>query len=529
MVSTTWLKSLLPRTRVIHIATAITIFFVVYFTFTIVSLVPLTIERLWFLMLEQLPDQDNLRGLSNIGTGTLTEPGYIHVLIPASHPDQNLCKTVLSAGVLGYPVPVLINWQKQFDDSGLVEGGSHLGKIYGINEHLKTLDSSRDADLVLMVDAYDIWFQLRPQTLIDRYFDQNRRANQRIREEIGTDVVDQHNISQQIIFSCQKRCWPWSEDDPPCYAVPQSTLSKDIYGPQTDTDIGDEKNPYIKYRQRFLNSGVAVGTVSAMRKLFTEATMRAEEDGNFGSDQHIFSRLFGEQEVLREFRRQQSMNGIRRLTDGFIKDERHRKFSKEHLNLVKDRDVEFGLGVDYESSIGLATVYAEEDTEWLTLNDKKQSAAANNARDIPIDKSRIGRLSKDIASTRPPFWTFGQRGLPRKTTWSEVPLFTDVWTGIAPTIIHHNAHRDGLKSLRESQWHQIWFQEHARELYNAHITDPLGPIAVSEGKQWWSGDDWKGGARYDAGAWLRYEDICTGTEDEVFRDDMGPWTLPDDH
>ncbi|THY04546.1 hypothetical protein D6D02_07932 [Aureobasidium pullulans] len=464
------------------------------------------------------------------------KPGYLHLLIPASKPDQNLCKTVLSAGILNYPAPRLVNWNQKFEDPNLVAGGSHIGKISGIKAYLDGMDVARDSDLVLMVDGYDVWFQLRPQTILDRYCDINRRANKRVQKELGDEVVRQHNIHQQIVFSCQKRCWLFSEDDPECYAVPQSSLPQDIYGPETDTDIGDEKNPYIKFRQRFLNSGVAIGTVGAMRKLFTEAMVRAEHDPNFGSDQKIFSQLFAEQEVAREALRQQSLSNSwwSRLTSSTYSDERIRRFKKEHLDAVQGKDLEFGLGVDYESSIGLATVFAEDDTEWLTPSNKEELDQANAVRAIDTQKSRLGNVLKDVAGTVPPFWTFERKPLPREQTWSDVSLFTDVWTGIAPAVIHHNAHRDGMKSLREEWWDRIWFQEHARSLYDSHIVAPLGPVAISGGRQWWSSEDWKGGARVDPqpltnDTWIRYEEMCDGTEDEVFRDGGGPWRLPDDH
>jgi hypothetical protein len=157
---------------------------------------------------------------------------------------------------LGYPNPVIINWNKTFDDAALVDGGSHLAKIAGVHQYVSALNEEHDEDLVLMIDGYDVWLQLRPQTLIDRYFAINRDADQRIRRVMG-HAGD--GIQQEIIFGCQKRCWPWKEDDPPCYAVPESTLSEHVYGPRTDT-AGPDGNPYINYRPRFLNSGTGIGT-----------------------------------------------------------------------------------------------------------------------------------------------------------------------------------------------------------------------------------------------------------------------------
>jgi hypothetical protein len=132
----------------------------------------------------------------------------LHILIPASRPDPNLCKAIVSGNVLGYPRPTIINWNQTFDDPAFVEGGSHLAKINGTAQYLYSLDESRDEDLVLMIDGYDAWMQLRPQTLIDRFFDINRRADERIASEMGDD-----RVSQRIVFGCQKRCWPWSADE----------------------------------------------------------------------------------------------------------------------------------------------------------------------------------------------------------------------------------------------------------------------------------------------------------------------------
>ena len=41
----------------------------------------------------------------------------LHVLLPASNPEVNLCKTLMSASILGYPTPTLIAWNETFDTS----------------------------------------------------------------------------------------------------------------------------------------------------------------------------------------------------------------------------------------------------------------------------------------------------------------------------------------------------------------------------------------------------------------------------
>jgi hypothetical protein len=74
---------------------------------------------------------------------------------------------------LGYPVPQIINWNQTFNDPAFVEGGSHLAKINGTAQYLNGLDETHDDDLVLMLDGYGAWIQLRPQTVVDRFFDIN--------------------------------------------------------------------------------------------------------------------------------------------------------------------------------------------------------------------------------------------------------------------------------------------------------------------------------------------------------------------
>lgn len=435
--------------------------------------------------------------------------------MPASHEDVNLCKVILSAGVLGYPTPRLLNWNHTFNDSGLVEGGSHIGKITGGLAFLESLDSSHDDDLVIMVDGYDIWFQLGPQVLLDRYHAINARANARLQEEFGRHVT-RASISQSIVFSCQKRCWPWSLTDAPCSEVPQSDLPKDIYGPFTD--MSTDERPYEYLRQRFLNSGDAIGPVGALRKVFRAADKQARNDSNFGSDQHIFSQMFGEQEKQRNVLKQRVNSWTSILSDWL-------PGVKSSAGLLDDPVMEFGIGVDYGAEMGLPTVFAEDDTEWLTFSDGAAVKQAQVSRNIPPSKGDL-QLQADIAHGSRPFAIFdGSDQATSDLSWSNVSLLTNVYTGIVPAIIHHNAHRDGMKSRREDWWDRLWLQKQARALYAAQVAAPAGPVASSGRIQWWSETQRKGGVQADlegSEIWLPYQDFCTGTESEIFRDDQGP-------
>ncbi|KAI5268114.1 hypothetical protein E4T47_07872 [Aureobasidium subglaciale] len=451
----------------------------------------------------------------------------LHLLVPASSAKSDLCKVMVSSGILGYPTPTLINWGMRFNNSKLSSGGSHIAKIAGIQHYLQSLDAA-DHDLVLVVDGYDIWFQLRPQTLLDRYFDINRRADARLKSSLGSSVMRTHDVSQNIVFSCQKQCWPFSLKQAPCYAVPNSTLPADIYGPETDIYLNKtSKNPYLNVRQRFLNSGVAIGTVKAMRELYSEALARVEKDPNFGSDQFVISQIFGDQELYREVLRQDSVTWWQRWLRKDSEDPQAQIFNPSHIETVRNssRRLEFGLGIDYESSISLATIFAPEDAAWLTFNNATNLHEANDKLNITKADSRINYTLSDVALTDAPFATADLDLGPTEVPWTNVSIFTNVRTGFAPAIVHHNAWQNNMKSRRVHWWSKIWFHKHARALYTDYAQGPDSPITVSGYPypiEWWSSDKRRGGA-LNGSEWIGYEDLCLGTEDEVFRDKGGPW------
>ena len=329
--------------------------------------------------------------------------------------------------------------------------------------------------------------------------------------------MSQYNLTQKVVFSAQKTCSLWTPNDPACYAVPQSTLSKDVYGSKTDKATDED---HTRVRPRFLNSGVVVGTAKALHELFKEASHRMEQDSTLRSPQRALSQIFGEQQVYREIvRRKQPKTWSQSVRGMLSTDPRQNLFKQEHIDLVNSRRVvpEFGIGLDYESAIGFASDWATNDVAWLTAQDFSE-----------MDKSNVQIVQPDIISTPPPFWTHAETGLDRNVPWDKVPILTNIRTGKSPVVIQHT----GEKSLRETWWDKTWFHKSARTLYTNHIHTPTGPLAVAgngTSRAWWGSEDYKGGARNGSYAWFRYDDICAETENEVLRDGKGRWVLPDDH
>ncbi|KAL9078417.1 MAG: hypothetical protein Q9157_002645 [Trypethelium eluteriae] len=441
--------------------------------------------------------------------------------------------TLLSAAIAGYSTPVLINWETEFNSTELVDGGSHLAKISGVLEWLDTLRPERDDDLVLMVDGYDVWFQLRPETLIRRYNQINREAAARTKQRLGP-AFKKERLQQSVIFSAQKRCFPWSDDAIPCYAVPESALPPDVYGPDTDIQI-DPDWPYQTIRPRWINSGIIIGPVAQMRSMFHRTLQKLHEDPNFGSDQRLFNSVFGEQEYQREVMRQRYRSPLSHLhsSNSFLS-----RTDVAQMPHYSSSPLDFGISLDYFSSLGHATVFAETDSAWFLHSDKtlRGSEPLQLPDPHPLGASHIQSLSDDIKQSLPPF-----AGTGNQKAWEDVPLYTNLYTGVTPAIIHNNAHRYGLKSVRETAWDQMWFFPRAREMLDLAIQKGTQPLAVTKDlrmdpaknenrvRRWWSAVELKGGAwsgkEREGGRWLRFGDMCPDAE-ALFRDQKGEWVDP---
>ena len=459
---------------------------------------------------------------------------HFHLLIPADKSNVNLCKTLLTSTLLDYPAPTIYNWQ---GSSGM------MAKITGAQEYLKKLDPDHDADLILIVDGFDMWFQLSPQVMIDRYHEINAIAQERINRQIGKGVANQAGITQKIVFASQKRCWPGEADHVSCTAVPKSQLPQDVYGLNTDVPSDDEKNPYLRIRQRYLNAGFVIGPAKEMRLLFERAQERAlaDPDQN-GADQSVFATIWGEQELYRSIL-DNSSSSTRRRSEAPTPQKQIQKRNMFATDSSPSPNDEFSVGLDYESTLSLPTVFSEYDSDWLIFNNATTITTATSKNnithslaktlqpDINADKLPFYTLSATAPHTEPKLWLHGSSSTP----WNDVPLYTNLWTGVTPAIIHHNAHRDNLKALRESTWDKMWFQPFARVLLDARMAQPDGPCAVDKGgKAWYKYvtdammREFGYGARTDDGkgalGWQRWGELC-GVEDqeEVFRDGGGAW------
>ncbi|KAH8738345.1 hypothetical protein BGZ61DRAFT_526326 [Ilyonectria robusta] len=456
------------------------------------------------------------------------------VVIPADSPNPNLCKLITSAIALGYPSPVVVNWE---ETSYKAEGGfwgPYLGKISGTLEYLdrvtlpdaNTGDKLDDDDLVLIVDAYDVWFQLPPNMLLHRYHESNKRANARLAAQWGSAGMP---MKQTIVVSAQKRCFPTKKEGSNlhCDALPESDLPADAYGAKTDTNIND----YHTVRPRYMNSGSFMGPAGDMKRYFRRVKERLEkglaEDLPFPGDQGIFAEIFGEQEVWRQWRRDfhaSPMGDVMPDNEGAA---------------FMQRDVEFHVGLDYTQDLFLPTVYEENDGRFISLNNK--SVIEQHSSKLGISPVHLLGVPKDLVNTYNPLADI----LP-DANWGDMPLYADFFTAAVPVVLHHNAWKDGVKKRRIWWWDQTWYFPHLRQLLELHMKPgklrPLAKLPARSGyleyfaprsdaqmrkPRAFNRDTVKTGfTEIELNAVCRYEDETKDSEEhwynEVFRDNKGP-------
>ncbi|KAM0277842.1 hypothetical protein ACHAQH_005547 [Verticillium albo-atrum] len=424
----------------------------------------------------------------------------LRIIVPADEPGANLCKMLLSTVANGYPAPLVINWGRDFHKKGGWFGGSHLGKIDGTLDALEALASDeappaerlRPDDLVLVVDAYDVWFQLPPSVLIERYLAQNAAADARVRADWSLSAPDAVPApTQRIIISTQKKCWPRARDghETHCDVLPESTAREDLYGP--DTDKGDptrDGRALHRTRPRYINSGAILGRADDVLHMFRRGLDKVHEGQaagkNIFSDQGVLGEILGQQEVWRKQQRERHAAALA----GQPFDE---TAYPADVSAGGAETWEFGIGLDYLQDLFVPTVFEEDDGEYLMLkNDARVNASSE---DRGISPSRI-TMPSDMDGLAPPLThanVVNAENEEELSRWENVPLYADYYSGRIPVGVHHNAHRGGMKGVRlRFWWGKTWFHPFLRDIVAAREVRPrqLAPLAVIKAASSWARD-----------------------------------------
>ncbi|KAF2208932.1 hypothetical protein CERZMDRAFT_7518, partial [Cercospora zeae-maydis SCOH1-5] len=445
-----------------------------------------------------------------------------HLLLPATGANLHFCRLLLSAAVTGYPEPIFIGWEGR----GMYNGTeSHLFKITETLAYLRSLPPSADNDLVLLLDAYDIWLQLRPEVLIERYYSVIKQNDDRVKAEglLGKYHGGDY-IRHSIVVGPDKIFWPQGLEDPATWAVPDSPLPADSFGPDTDAIM-------ITSRPRWLNSGTIMGPVDDLRDYFAATldmlSRRYDAAYEFrNSDQLYFAEVWGEQEIQRSrlkdgdsFEAPEVLEGVR----GFMPE------------IPKTRRTEFHICLDYRTEMFQTAAAFEKHLTWMRYNLTEETYP-----DIPQDDHiRIDQieLNQDILDTDPPFAAANlPTELPKNQSWSETLLGTNLVTREVFPLFHVT----GDKGIRDRWWPRMWFHPYAEELLKAtkqkeHVLSSSSAgkkgglrtgqfvFAKAAGTNWRGAvpvitharpqlKDEKGGAWVDFGEYVTWDEMCAAYE-----------------
>lgn len=449
----------------------------------------------------------NPRIVSKILHTSTPAPYRLQVLIHAPTSSPGLCRTLMTGAILNYPTPMLINWGKNFTDETKFDRGARFAKLNALDEYVTRMSESRKDDLLLLLDAEDLWFQLRPNVLVERFRGLIRQSDSITRHTMGAYAASEERIKSAAIFGSRKTCTPNKPDDIGCYTLPESPLPADTYGMNTDTEIGHTQ--FSSFRPRYLDSSVIMAPALDVRQMMLRAESKEEEPqrGAGGSDQSIFNTMLGQQEFQRQvmhFRHLTFMEKIKRWMgnrDSSILDEHPTREKMEHLRV---RTHDFGMGLDYFGSIAHQTSDSLWDGRFIKYNTDDIKVRQDTFDCKPTVKS----LPEDIQSTYITSVRVPQESL-RNVSWGDLPLYTDICTGSIPVIVNYQ----GDAAERDTMWKRFWMQPIAKELFReqhkrATLSSPED-IVIDTGIN-------SGGARTLSGGKLSWEEICGEHEAELF-------------
>ncbi|GAB7350884.1 hypothetical protein MBLNU459_g1401t2 [Dothideomycetes sp. NU459] len=429
--------------------------------------------------------------------------------------NTEFCKLLLSSTILGYPTPVLVNWGAKEAPNPYVQ---HLAKVETLLAYLKTLKPISEDDIVLILDGYDIWFQLRPDVLLKRYFEMNRAANQRVIDAYGQEAFDAHDLRQTVVFGPDKICWPIDFSRPACWAVPHVPLSEYAWGP----NISDARETHNE--PRWLNSGTIMGPIQDLKDMFEATLDLIHNNHTTDSDQFYFANVFGDQEYARLTLNQTLLDAQKKQRYGV-------EFAREgeptrQLSVIKPgQKTEYHIGIDYLSTMFQTIAFYKQFLTWI-----RPSNSWHRGAGMDVSGERYGfQVSEDIAASVGPFAAYEKTpptpSTPNATiekypqSWEDVDLCVNTVSEVAPVTLHFT----GEKALRQIWWDKLWFYKEAKELRKASLKMPIGPLndVPIEGKIWWNieHDDpeaGRGGAWGDNGGWHSWTSLCKVHEEELF-------------
>ena len=441
----------------------------------------------------------------------------LHLLIPATSTNHHLCQLMVSCAVMGYPAPVLINWDAPEAADAYVQ---HLMKVEGVLDYLNMLSEDQQDDLVFMLDGFDAWFQLPGDALIQRYYDVVNRAAQENLKIYGPELIKKFDIRDTVLFGPDKLCWPLGGERPACWAVPDSWMEPHAFGPDTDHGIIEHVRP------KWLNSGTIMGPAREMRDVF-QATLDWIHDAySTDSDQFYFAELWGDQSYQRSLNK---LDWDRAQGKDVSKDEQFLlpPQDKNIPEIKKGQRTEYHIGLDFDSAIWQTIAFYDDYMTWVQQNlsskyVRETSRIVNRYHNfvLPDDLTSSSTQLNPHGLALSPLEALAREGdrsasqqyeglAAELYSWETLPLAINTISKTVPPILHFT----GKKGYREMWWPRNWFYP-----YQAQILRALrrrGPVKTGTRRESVAGAWTYAGNGTELG-WKPWEDgLCGQFEEQL--------------
>ncbi|CAK4022156.1 Hypothetical predicted protein [Lecanosticta acicola] len=438
--------------------------------------------------------------------------GRLHLLVPATSSNDDLCKLMVSAQILGFPSPVLINYGDDEAEDPYVQ---HLAKVEGLLEYLDKIEDSSeyDSDLVLVVDGYDVWFQLRPDVLIKRYYEAIKEADARAVQVYGKETVENNSITHTVLLGPDKVCWPVDFSRPACWAAPATTLGQYGFGPQTSDGRDDNNDP------KWLNSGTIMGPAQDLRDFFRGTLELIHENHTTDSDQYYMAQLFGLQEYKRLSHNETRLQEFRDTRYADELSDKEKAIMRFEPSLESDKKTEYHILIDGSFSLFQTLAFMKQ---YITFTTPSDSWSPQVEGQEPFWTPYQVEPPQDLLRSTPPFDLSSDAGT-RSTTWDQVTLLYNTISKTFPVLIHFT----GEKQYRDIWWQRMWFQSNASELRksSAKLLDEAISDDIIDGKKWVKAmsehaKEYKeagiSGFESDRRGWLSWRAVCGPMEGALF-------------
>ncbi|KAF2449612.1 hypothetical protein P171DRAFT_405005 [Karstenula rhodostoma CBS 690.94] len=501
--------------------------------------------------------------------GTISHvPGNLHKSSPNFHlllsslgHDIDFCKTTMSAMIMNYPPPTIVN---PFVDPSKTSDWEKA-KLKGVLAYLENTKVVKDNDLVMLVDGRDTWFQLPSELMIRQYMTVVADANRRVKKEYGIA------FAQTIIFGAKKTC---EGDDVACRHMPSSILPRDIYHSGEGMEEAEELVP-----AQYLDAETLMGPVKDLRAIYQTALVVLEEGkSQYRTVQSVMKTLFGEQMLARHIYKKENRAIALKIYDhisGALKGSKDED-DTSNVTLQENHQYEFSIGLDYTHALFQPLMDCAEDELLVTQRINDTEATLKH-------RPQMLHISSDLPSAfvnaTGPFWRpdeltndpspndksayidkleykYGLDKLPRRdTSWTNVSLIQNTYTGAIPATFRATRRSDSPRTKQASQtrdgntadeyldnanvtWTSLWYAGYERALLRRYFRTPQSPMgyhtAAVGGDLLWDQRGGRGGVwTADSNLWLPWgevDGVCGSYEliSNVFGDKKGVWFHEDE-